>query len=313
MMLAAWMGERFFRTFQPIEAGSSAFDALLGQRDRRIGVTSGLLWDGGGLPGADELAEQLAGDLEEQDSSYVVWAPPGSELPSAEPRQSELRLTLGRGLSGLEPGERREVRLPITLALAKVDAEGAYMSVSGPLASEWTTLSEGIGGAFHLDGRALRRLPEERAELEIVLTQIRDRAALLETGEVTPVEVHDYWLVSRLPFDRPQGVTIFGAPAAFDASAGAFVRRGLRSELRRAGEQREAAAAAGEAVGMTALVLGAPLAHLDEEMATAALRGMNPATYGGVDLVALVADGAVRQVLQPRSLPWETQSGARSG
>ena len=65
---------------------------------------------------------------------------------------------------------------------------------------------------------------------------------------------------------------------------------------------------------MTALVLGAPLAHLDEAIATAALRGMNPATYGGVDLVALVADGAVRQVLQPRSLPWETQGGgARSG
>ena len=41
-------------------------------------------------------------------------------------------------------------------------------------------------------------------------------------------------------------------------------------------------------------------------MATTALRGMSPATYGGVDLIALVADGAVRQLLQPRSLPWET-------
>ena len=305
-MLAAWMGERFFRTFRATEAGASGFDALLVQRDRRVGVSSGLLWDGGGPPGAAELAEQLEGDLEEQGGGYVVWAPPGGELPDAEPRQSKLRLALGRGLSGLEPGQRREVRLPVTLALAKVEAEGAYMSVSGPLASEWTTLSEGIGGAFHLDGRALRRLPEERAELEIVLTQIRDRAGLLESGEVTPIEVHDYWLVSRLPSDQPQGVTIFGAPPDFDASDGAFVRRRLRSELRRAGEQHEAATAAGEAVEMTALALGAPLAHLDEEMATTALRGMSPATYGGVDLIALVADGAVRQLLQPRSLPWET-------
>lgn len=33
---------------------------------------------------------------------------------------------------------------------------------------------------------------------------------------------------------------------------------------------------------------------------------MNPASYGAIDLIALVADGSVRQVLQPRSLPWES-------
>ena len=56
---------------------------------------------------------------------------------------------------------------------------------------------------------------------------------------------------------------------------------------------------------MTAVLLGAPYAHADEELATAALRGMNPAAYGGADLVTLAADGSVRQLLQPRSLPWE--------
>ena len=58
---------------------------------------------------------------------------------------------------------------------------------------------------------------------------------------------------------------------------------------------------------MTAVLIGAPLAHIGEELVTASLRGMSPAAYGGTDLVALVADGSVRQVLQPRSLPWETQ------
>ena len=316
-MLAAWMGERFFRTFQPHEDGQSAFDALLAQRERRIGVTSGLLWDGAPTPGAEALGELLRSDLDGgasggvEGGGYVVWVPPGGELPGAEPKQSELRLALARGLADLEPGERREVRLPVALALAKVDAEGNYVSVSGPLASEWTTLSEGIDGAYHLDGRALRRLPEERAELEIVLSLIRDRAALLEQGEVTPVEVHDYWLVSRLPADQPAGVTVFGAPPSFDASDGAAVRRRLRAALQRAGEQRAAAIAAAEPVDMTALVLGAPLAHLDEEMATAAVRGMSPATYGVVDLIALVADGAVRQLLQPRALPWEAAQAKR--
>ena len=307
-LLAAWMGERFFRTFRRLPDEQSPFDALLAQRERVVGVTFGLLWEDDPLAGAGWLETQLGADLEEQGGAYVIWVPPRAELPSAEPRQSELRVALARGLARLEPGERREVRLPVTLALAKVDAEGAYMSVNGPLAAEWTTLSEGIGGAFHLDARALRRLPEERAELELVISQIRDRAAVLEPGEVTPVEVHDYWLVSRLPGDEPAGVAVFGAPPAFDASDGAMVRRLLRAQLRRAGEQREATEAGGEQPDMTALLLGAPLGHIEEEMATAALRGMSPAAYGGVDLVALVADGTVRQLLQPRSLPWEERS-----
>ena len=315
-MLAAWMGERYYRTFRAIDPDASAFDALLAQRERRVGVTAALLHDGE-PPGAAALAGLLEADLAAEGggsgegAGYVVWVPPGGVLPEAEPRLSGLRLALARGLAGLAPGERREVRLPVTLALAKVDAEGAYMSVSGPLASEWTALSEGIGGACHLDARALRRLPEERAELEIVLSLIRDRAALLERGEAAPVETHDYWLVSRLPSGGPAGVTIFGAPPDFDAGDGAAVRRRLREALRRADGQRAAAAAAGEAADLTALVLGAPLAHLGEEMATAALRGMSPAAYGGTDLIALAADGAVRQLLQPRSLPWEGAPPAR--
>ena len=304
-MLAGWMGERYFRTFRPRPEEATAFDAVLARREQRIGVTCGLLWEGGSPPGAEALEAQLDADLEGEAGAYALWLPPGAALPDAEPRQSELRLTVERGFGGLEPAERRELRLPVTLALAKVEAEGSYVSVSGPLAAEWTTLSEGIDGAFHLDARALRRLSEERAELDIVITRIRDRAALLEPEEVTPVEVHDHWLVSRLPADEPAGATVFGAAPDFDPSDGAVVRRVLRAQLRRAGEQREAAAAAGEQVEMTALVLGAPLGHIEEELATAALRGMSPAAYGGVDLVALVADGSVRQVLQPRALPWD--------
>ena len=304
-MLAGWMGERYFRTFRPRLDEPTAFDALLGRRDARIGVTCGLLWEDGAPPGAEALEEQLSADLEETPGAYVLWLPPGAELPDAEPRQSELRLIVGRAFAGLAPAQRRELRLPVTLALAKVEAEGSYVSVSGPLAAEWTTLSEGIDGAFHLDARALRRLPEERAELDIVLTRIRDRAGLLAPEEITPVEVHDYWLVSRLPADEPAGATVFGAAPNFNPIEGAVVRRVLRAQLRRAGEQRAAAAAAGEQIEMTALVLGAPHGHIEDELATAALRGMSPAVYGGVDLVVLVADGSVRQVLQPRSLPWE--------
>ena len=192
------------------------------------------------------------------------------------------------------------MRLPVTLRLAKIEAGGAYMSVSGGLAPQWTQLSEGIAGSYHLDSRDLHRLPEEQAEVEILLSRVRDRAALLEAEEVTTVEVHDYWLVSRVHGTEPRGLTVIGAPPGFDPAEGANVRRLLRRHITRWSEQR----ASGN-LDLGVLLLIAPLAHIEEERVVAALRGMNPATYGAIDLIALVADGAVRQVLQPRSLPWE--------
>ncbi len=67
----------------------------------------------------------------------------------------------------------------------------------------------------------------------------------------------------------------------------------------RAVAQREAGGAE-----LSVLVVVAALAHITDELITASLRGMNPAAYGLLDLIVLVADGQVRQVLQPRALPW---------
>ena len=41
------------------------------------------------------------------------------------------------------------------------------------------------------------------------------------------------------------------------------------------------------------LVVVAALAHMKDELVTPSLRGMNPATYGALDLIALVADGHI--------------------
>ena len=307
-MLAAWMSERYFRTFRvPAEADSGAsdpgaFDAELAQRDRRVGVTVGALWDGSSPPGAEDLESLVGADLEAdgEPGAYALWVPPGAPLPVDEPARSQFRLLVSRGVRGLAPGERRELRVPVTLRLAKIDGNGEYVSVVGGMSSEWTRISEGVPGAFHLDSREIHRLPEERAEVDILVSRVRDRAGLLETGELTTIDVHDYWLVSRLPAEEPRGLTVVGAPPEVDALDGALVRRMLRAHIARTLEQRAAGAA-----DMSALVLVGALGHIGDERATAALRGMNPATYSGLDLIALVADGQVRQVLQPRSLPWE--------
>lgn len=305
-MLAAWLSERYFRTFRiaPDTADTGGFDALLLQRERRIGVTTAVLWDGD-APQAGVLEDLLARDVEPADSGYALWVPAGAAVPAAEPDLSAFRVQLARWLRHLQPAERREMRIPITLYLAQIDANGAYISVTGGLASHWAALSEGVQGAYHLDARQLYRLPEQEAEQEIVLTHVRDRCALLEPGERTELGEHDYWTVSRVPGDQPPGLTVVAAPPTFDAGDGATLRRLLRQAITRATTQR-----AEHACDFTALAVVAPLAHMADEHVTAALRGMNPAAYSSIDLIVLVADGQVRQVLQPRAVPWESGSRA---
>jgi hypothetical protein len=309
-MVIAWMGNRFYRTFRQSEDDPASFDAILTQRERRIGITLGLLWDGD-PPAASKtidrsegntaFAELLTSDLQ-QLGGYVVWLPPGAVIPTEEPAHSDLRILLSNGLAGLAPGDHREVRIPVILKLAKIETDGAYVSVTGGLSTEWTTISEGIEGAFHLDSRPIHRLPAEAAELDIIISRVRDRAAILNAEEVTDVKVHDYWLVTRLPDSAPDGVVVIGGPPGVDPRDGVPVRRSFRHHVNRAVEQRRL----GDCELSVLILIGA-LAHMEDELVTSALRGMNPAAYGALDLIVLVADGAVRQVLQPRSLPWERE------
>ena len=300
-MVAAWMGGRFYRTFRITDDVPDSVDAILAQRDRQIGVTISTLWDAESDSEGRDFSELVASDLLDDDTGgYAVWLPPGAEIPIEEPARSDLRLLLSGGMRGLQPEERREVRIPVTLQLAKIQTDGAYVSVTGGLSSHWTTISEGIDGAFHLDSRPLHRLPEEAAELDIIISRVRDRAELLSAEEFTEVHVHDYWLVSRLPAASPAGVTMVTAPPDLDPKDGVPIRRSFRRAVQRAMEQRRSTDA-----DLSVLVLLGALAHIEDELATAALKGMNPASYGALDLIVLVADGQVRQVLQPRSLPWE--------
>lgn len=304
-MLAGWMSQRYYRTFRLAAAAERGpFDALFAQRDLRTGVTVGRLWedDATNVGASEALVAAVSADLAASgdEGAYALWVPPRAEIPADEPTASDFRLHITRGLAGLAPAERREVRIPALLRLAKVDGAGAYMSVTGGLAADWTLLSENIGGSYHLDSRAIHRAPEESAERDILISQVRDRAALLNPGELTTVDSHDYWLVSRIPGSDPVGLTVVGAPSGFDSADAAAVRRLLRAHIARAEAQRTDGGA-----DLSVLLLVGSYAHIEDERVTAGLRGMNPTLYGGIDLIALVADGQVRQVLQPRSLPWE--------
>jgi hypothetical protein len=188
--------------------------------------------------------------------------------------------------------------------LAKIQEDGAYVSVVGGMSSVWPEMSEGVPGSFHLDSRPIRRLPEEPAELDILVSRVRDFAMALEPGELTDIQLHDHWVVSRLPDTMPPGVIVVAAPPEVDPLDAAAIRRRFRQDVQRAVDQKQTGSA-----DLAVLVVVGPFAHLEDETVTASLRGMNPALYTALDLIVLVADGGVRQVLQPRTLPWEQGRG----
>ena len=59
------------------------------------------------------------------------------------------------------------------------------------------------------------------------------------------------------------------------------------------------------------IVLG-PYARMEQEGATTAMRGYDPALYAGIDFVCLVADGLVKPLVQTPAglLPWNRATPA---
>jgi hypothetical protein len=307
-LLAAWMSEKFYRTFRPSDrpaknAEEIGFDALITQRNRTIGVFIAELWT---APEHTTITDQLGGLLTDdmvsdesiEEGAYAVWVPPKVQLPSTEPYISELRLQLLKGMRGISTDERREIRIPRVVTLAKLENTGAYMSVTGGFSTEWLALSDGVQGSFHLDSHKISRLPKERAELESMMTQIRDRAMLLREGELTELDIFDHWTISHLPETLKSGVAVISPPPELDPHDGTPVRRDLRRLLKQV-QQSDMST-----VDMKVLVVTTAVTHIDQELVTTAIKGMSPSMYGMLDLIVVVADGELRQVLQPRSLPW---------
>ena len=119
----------------------------------------------GGVPGRAEIdetqeqrREELAGRLNDtRPGSYVLWQPPGGELPKGEPDDSEWVRRIVLTASKLASGRSGEARLPARLMLGKIKDEGGYASVTGALGRHWTEISGRLQGSFYLDSRGLNR------------------------------------------------------------------------------------------------------------------------------------------------------------
>jgi hypothetical protein len=243
-----------------------------------------------------QLEELIADGLP---ARVALWAPASAELPRDEPALSEFVALVREAAVKLGPHERSYVPLPITLRLRKSADTGNVVSVTGGLNPHWARFTDRVKGSYDLDSTQLHRLPESEEHLERLLDTIVERTQQLAVGEIATIETIDAWTVQRL--SGSEGVTIVGAPPTETRDLGLTVRRNFRRVLLDAAPKMRAASQKTKA-----LVVLAPYARIEQEGATTALRGYDPASYSGIDFVCLAADGLIKPLIQPPAnlLPW---------
>ncbi|MDO8616168.1 MAG: hypothetical protein Q7T33_10625 [Dehalococcoidia bacterium] len=311
-LFIAWLNAEHGRHFHLENAADGAALAVDPPEAGRDGVRLALearplLGPGanaGWLAQRDRLQEEIAAGLP---VSVALWAPAGAELPADEPATSEFVSLVRQTAARLGPGERSHVALPVSLYLRKTSDAGGVVSATGALNPHWARFTERVHGTYDLDASRLHRLPESAEHLERLIDTIVERAGRLESGQWAEIETTDAWTIQRPPAGLGQGaggssgVAIIGVPPAETVDAGLAVRRNFRRLLAEAGprlRQREA--------DLRALVAIGYYARMEQEGATTAMRGYDPALYGGLDFVCLAADGLLKPLIQPPPalLPW---------
>ena len=309
-LFLAWLNERYGRSFAP-----RGFDGDVWQAgDATAGEIAGAVAE---LSEADEALRQaqddawrsrcgrLAARLDEtRPGSFLLWQPPGAELPAGEPEESDWVRRVVLAASKLASGRGGEARLPVKLALGKVRDEGGYASVTGGLGRHWTDISARLQGSFYLDSRGLHRFTRDEAERQQLFEHIGLLSRGLSAGDIVEFEHEDAWTVQRLPRGpAATGITdgwaIAGCPPGFDPNDGGAVRRLLR---RRLGEAAAALAGPDTAGAARALVLIGAYDYMENENAGPSLRGFDPALAAPFDAIVLVADAEVRALRLSREL-----------
>ncbi len=310
----AWLNERYRSSFslrrEQDETGHEVWRATEpeGSDSGDISIATGELFDGSDAwrRRSSELAARLD---DSRPGSFMLWVPPGGELPWEEPEETEWVRRVVLGATRLASGRSGEVRFPAKITLGKVRDDGEYASVTGGLSRYWTDISTHLHGSFFLDSRALHRFTRNEDERPQLFEQIGLLSQGLKSGEVSEFEHDDAWTVQRLPRSGPNsdlsdGWVISGCPAGFDPSDGAAVRRLLRQRLKSAAEHFA------PRPRPWLLVLVGAYDYLTNENAGPSLRGFDPALTASVDGIVLVTDGEVKPLTLGRGLPFLREGNA---
>lgn len=248
--------------------------------------------------GREALEDDIAADL---DGGYAVWLPPGAELPGIGDERSAFIRRLRETCSKLEPGERGQLLLPTKIRVYKSSEVGGLMTVAGPLEKYWARMSERVRGAYELDSREIHRLSESDEDVQQIVTQVVDIAnAITELRQQVELDAYDVWTVQRL--NQDDGVSVIGLPPEMLKDQGIAIRRNMRRNLidAKAGISRSQC-------DFRALVSLGFYSHMQDEGATTAMRGYDPATYGDLEFVCLVTDGMVKAQLELPPSSWVTK------
>jgi hypothetical protein len=304
-LFLAWLNERYRRSFAPVPAVGGLWRAS----DPDAGgltIASADLFeaDDAWRERCSELASRLEGT---RPGSYLLWQPPGADLPAGEPEESEWARRVVLTASKLASGRSGEVRLPVVMALGKVRDEGGYASVTGGLGRYWTDISNRLEGSFYLDSRGLHRFTRDEDERTRLYDHIGLLGQGLKQGDVTEFEHDDAWSLQRLPRGpaaegMADGWAITGCPTGFDPNDGGLVRRLLRRRLADATESFR-----GVRDSARVLVLIGAYEYMEYENAGPSLRGFDPTLAAAFDVIALVSDAEVKTLRLSRGLPFARQ------
>lgn len=305
-LFLAWLNERYRRAFTPAGAFADFWRAADPDSGALSIVTSELFE----APEAwRQRCEELSARLNEtRPGSYLLWQPPGGQLPEGEPEESEWVRRVVLAASKLASGRSGEVRLPVRLALGKVRQEGGHASVTGGLGRHWTEISGRLEGSFYLDSRGLNRFTKDEAERTELYDHIGALSQGIEVGDVVEFEHDDAWSLQRLPRGpASEGMTdgwaISGCPPGFEPQDGGAIRRLLRRRLADASQ-----ALAGVRDAARVLVLIGAYDYMDYEIVGSSLRGFDPALAAPFDVIALVSDAEVKPLRLSRAHPFVSQA-----
>lgn len=294
-----WLGARFARA---VAFGDWQSDEHIGRGHLEVGRRWSVAVTVANTLAADADVEWEASRaaieqrLDAAGHSLALFVPRGAILPGQEPGLSELALAAERPVS--TPDGRLEFHRPVGIFLRRAAREGSVVTVVGGLAGQWARFTNRVPGTFQLHAGGLFRLPSDPTERDDLFERIVLAANQPEVDAPLTVPATDAWTAVDL---ETGGSSILGTPRPENDEWSASLRRNLRRLLVRANENRNTGCDAAALV-----VLGAAT-YAEDERLSWVLRGMDPALYAGYDILAVIADGVVKAILEPApgTLPWD--------
>ena len=241
--------------------------------------------------------------LDDDGRPVMLWAPPGAQLPATEPGLSELAMAVAAA-KPVDDG-RLEVRRPVNLYLRRTSTTGSVVTILGGLAGHWARFTNRVAGSFQMNSFELLRLPESQDERDELAERVVMAAGQPEVDDGLVLGAEDAWTANEAPAGA--GSCVIGSPALENDDHSAQLRRNLRQLLRAPAP----ATSGGERPAARALVVLGAATYATEEKLSWALKGMDPTLYAGNEIVAVLADGALKVLMEPPrgTLPWDAPLG----